>query len=106
MIDRRSYRLRLYRWLEQPPWPPGLPTRMIPTSPWPLTAEVISTRTLTGRGERMRASGPVERDVRRFRRDAGRSCHRPARRTNLRDAVVPAIWQLLSGQSLSGTGRL
>jgi hypothetical protein len=20
MIDRRSYRLRFYRWLEQPPW--------------------------------------------------------------------------------------
>ena len=32
---------------------------------WHLTVEVISTLTLTGRGERMRASGPVERVVRR-----------------------------------------
>ena len=58
------------------------------------------TFALTGRGERMRASGPVEHGVRRSPRDAGRSCHRPARRKTLRDAVVPLFDNCCAGDAL------
>jgi hypothetical protein len=68
MINRCSYRLRLFRWLEQPPMTPSRsPAHPILTSSWSLTVEVISTLTLSGRGERMRASGPLQCGVRRPR---------------------------------------
>jgi len=65
MINRRCYRLRLFRWLEQPRSGYDYEaTAHGPPSPdvsWILTAEVISTLTLSGRGERRRA--PVRSSV-------------------------------------------
>src|SRR6266850_323958 len=64
MINRRCYRLRLFRWLEQPPSGYDYEaTAHGPPSPdvsWILTAEVISTRGFSGGAQRR----PLEAVVR------------------------------------------
>ncbi len=54
MINRRSYGLRLFRWLEQSPAPtkPDAKGTRGPPSSWSLTVEVISTPALSGRRSR------------------------------------------------------